>query len=170
MQAPATLIGFVLIVVGSTILRPIRVRYLDRASKGISIENSNEIVLRCAMWYYIYPLLGFAGTIIMGWAALHESNSVRLTIDIGVCVLCFLGGIYLSYSQWITRLTIIGGTLSYKEGSDRRVVRADEVLGYASKGFVFVIKMKSEEVIRIPATFKHSELIVAFLNQAILNK
>jgi hypothetical protein len=121
------------------------------------------------MWYYIYPLLGFAGTVIMGWAALHESNSLRLKVDIAVCLLCLLGGIYLFYRQRIGQITILNGTLTYKEGSDGCVIHANEVLGFSSKGFVFLVKLKSEELFKIPATFEHSEIILAFLNNAIAN-
>jgi len=168
MQIPVTVIGFGLVVLGGAILRPLRASYLNQASKKFSIDVAEEITLRYATWYYIYPLLGFAGTILMARAAINESNSVRLTMDIAVCLLCLLGGIYLFYRQWIGRVTILGGTLTYKEGSDRCVVQANEVLGFESKGFVFFVYLKSEDTVKIPATFEHSEIILAFLNKAAL--
>jgi hypothetical protein len=168
MRIPVTVIGFGLVILGSAILRPLRASYLNQASKKISIDVSKEITLRCATWYYIYPFLGFAGTIVMARAAINESNSVRLIMDIAFCLLCLLGGIYLFYRQWIGRVTILGDTLTYKEGSDHCVVQANEVLGFWSTGFVFLVHLKSEDTVRIPATFEHSEITLAFLNKAAL--
>jgi hypothetical protein len=170
MQIPATVIGFGLVVVGSAILRPLRARYLEQASKKISIDASKEIKLRYAIWYYIYPFLGFGGAILMGWATIHTKIPEAIFIYRIACVACFLGGIYLFYRQWTGRVTILDGTLTYKEGSDRSVIHAKDVLGFSSKGFIFLVQLKSEDIVKIPATFEHSEIILAFLNQAVFNK
>jgi len=106
----------------------------------------------------------------MGWAAIHTTIPEAIVIYKVACVVCLLAGIYLIVRQWTGRVTILDGTLTYKEGSDRFVVHANEVLGFSSKGFVFLVQLKSEDIVKIPATFEHSEIILAFLNQAVFSK
>ncbi len=169
MKIPVTVIGFGLVVFGRAILGLMRASYLKQASENVSIDFSREIVLRYVWWYYIFPVLGFAGGIFMGWAALHESNSVRLKMDIAFCVVCFLGGFWLLYRQWTACVKIFEGKLTYMEG-DRWEIAANEVDRVTLNGFTFIVRKRSEKVVRVPATFEHSEIILAFLKQAAVNK
>jgi hypothetical protein len=169
MRVPVTVIGFGLVVFGRAILGLIRASYLNQASENISIDSSKEITLRYVWWYYIFPVLGFAGGIFMGWAALHELNSVRLKMDIAFCVVCFLGGFWLLYRQLTARVKIFDGKLTYTEG-DRWEISANEVDSVRLTGFNFIIKKRSDRIVRVPASFEHSEIILAFLKQAAVNK
>jgi hypothetical protein len=169
MKVPVTVIGFGLVVFGRAILGLMRASYLKQASENVSIDSSKEIALRYVWWYYIFPILGFAGGIFTGWVALHEANSVRLKMDIAFCVVCFLGGFWLLYRQWTARVKIFAGKLTYTEG-DRWEVSANEVDSVRLTGFTFVVKKRSEKIVRVPATFEHSEIILAFLKKAAVNK
>ena len=169
MKVPVTVIGFGLVVFGRAILGLLRASYLKRASETVSIDNSKEIVLRYAFWYYIFPLLGFALGSMFGWDAVSQNNSVRLTFDVVICAIAFLGGLWLFYRQWTARVKIYEGKLIYTEGR-RLEIMAHDVHRVSLTGFAFVVKMRSEKVVRIPATFEHSEIILAFLNKAAFNK
>jgi len=169
MKVPVTVIGFGLVVIGRAILGLMRASYLKQACENVSIDSSKKIALRYVWWYYIFPVLGFAGGIFMGWEALHESNSVRLKMDIAFCIVCFLGGLWLLYRQWTARVKIFDGKLTYTEG-DRWEISANEVDSVRLTGFTFIVKKRSEKIVRVPATFEHSEIILAFLKKAAVNK
>ncbi len=170
MKVSVVTIGFGLVVVGRTILGFLRAGYLKQASESVSINPSQEIVLRHSIWDYVFAVLLFAGAVFMGWAAIHETNAVRLKMDIAFCLFCFVGGIFLSYLEWTGTVTIFNGKLIFTQGSDRWEVSANEVDRVTLTGFTFIVKKRSEKVVRIPATFEHSEIILAFLKQAAINK
>jgi len=167
MKIPVTVIGFALVVIGRTIFGYLRADYLRRASEEVSIDASNKIVLRHALWDYIFAIILFAGSVFMGWEAFHETAHPEAILIYKVaCVFCFFGGIFLSYLEYTGRITIFDGKLIYKEGPDKRIIHADEVFKVWLSGFAIMVKLKSEKVVRIPATFEHSEVILAFLKQA----
>jgi hypothetical protein len=169
MKVPVVVIGLGLVVVGRTILGFLRASHLKQASEHVSIDGSQEIVLRYAMWYYIYPLLGFAWGIFFAWVALHEPERVRFRFDAVLAAVCLLGGFWLLYRQWNARVRILGDRLTYTEG-DRWEIAANEVSSVSLSGFTFIVRKRSDKVVRVPATFQHSEIILAFLKQAAVNK
>ena len=71
------------------------------------------------------------------------------------------------FSQWGARITIFEGKLIYTEGSDRFEISTSEVSGFSINRGNFYIKRKFGKTFIIPSGFKSSEIIVAFLNQAI---
>lgn len=169
MKVPVTVIGFGLVVFGRAILGLLRASYLKKASENVSLDPSKEIVLRYAIWYYIFPLLAFGGAIFMGWAAFHTTIPQAILIYKIICVVCFFGGFFLSYRQWTARVKIFEGKLIYTEG-DRWEISANEVDSVRLTGFTFIVKKRSEKIVRVPATFEHSEIILAFLKQSAVNK
>ncbi len=169
MKVSVVTIGFGLVVIGRTILGFLRAVYLKQASKNVSIDASKEIVLRYTIWYYIYPVLGFAGSGLMAWGAYHSPFPRAVQIYEILSVICLLGGLWLLYRQWTARVKIFEGKLTYTEG-DRWEISANEVDRVTLNGFTFIVKKRSEKVVRIPATFEHSEIILAFLKQAAINK
>jgi hypothetical protein len=169
MKVPVVVIGFGLVVFGRTILGLIRASYLKQASKNVSIDVSKEIVLRYALWYYLYPLLCFGLSAMFAWDAFTQTNVVRFRFDAAFSLFFFVGGLWLLYRQWTARVRISGSTLIYTEG-DRWEISANEVDSVRLTGFTFIVKKRSEKIIRVPATFEHSEIILAFLKQAAVNK
>jgi len=169
MKVSVVTIGFGSVVIGRTILGFLRASYLKQASENVSIDASKEIVLRYVMWYYIYPLLGFGLGTMFGLDALNPTNSARFKFDVVFCVVSFLGGLWLLYRQWTARVKIFEGKLIYTEG-DRWEISANEVDRVTLNGFTFIVKKRSGKIVRIPATFEHSEIILAFLKRAAINK
>ena len=169
MKIPVVVIGFGLVVFGRAILGMMRASYLKQASANVAIDASKEIVLRYVAWSYIVPIIGFVAGFSFGYAALGESNQVRLGMDIAMCLIGFLGGFWLLYRQWTARVKIFDGKLIYTEG-DRWEIATNEVDRVTLNGFTFIVRKRSEKVVRVPATFQHSEIILAFLNQAAVNK
>jgi hypothetical protein len=86
-----------------------------------------------------------------------------------LCLFFFLGGLWLLYQQWTARVKIFDGKLTYSEG-DRWEISVNEVDSVRLTGFTFIVKKRSEKIVRIPATFQHSEIILAFLKKAAVNK
>lgn len=167
MKFPVTAVGFGLVVIGSAILQRLRVRHLKEASKTVSIDSSKEIVLRYALWYYGYPLLGFGLSAFCAYDASHNPNNhPRQTIGWVFSILMFLGGVFLLYRQLTARVKIAEKKLIYTEGSDRREISADDVVRVSTNGFAFFVHLKLDKTIKIPATFEHSEIILAFLQNA----
>jgi hypothetical protein len=148
----------------------LRASYLKQASNGISIDSSKKIILRYAIWVYIVPLLGFAGSILTGWAAFHSPFPAAILIHKIICVVCFLGAIFLFYRFGTGRVTIFEGKLTYTEGGNRREIYADDVFSFSFNGLSFLVKKKLDRVARIPAAFQQSEIILAFLKQAAVDK
>ena len=170
MNVPTTVVGFGLVAFGRAILGQSRAFYLKQASKSISIDISEEIILRYAAWYCTYPLLCFGLSVMFGVGVTQGSPYPRAIIIYKIaCVFFLLGGLFLSYRQWKARVKIFDGKLIYTEG-DRFEISANEVDSVRLTGFTFIVKKRSEKVVRIPATFEHSEIILAFLNQAAVNK
>lgn len=170
MKVPVTVIGFGIFVFGSAIFGQLRASYLKQASNGVSVESSKKIVLRYAIWVYIVPVLLFVGSIMMGWGASHSPFLNAVLIYKIICVICFLGGIFMCYRFGTGRVTIFEDKLIYTEGGDRWEVFADDVRRFSFNGLTFLVKKKSERITRIPATFQHSEMILAFLKQAAVDK
>jgi hypothetical protein len=171
MRVPVTALGFGLFIAGSVIFSQLRGSYLRRASKTLFIEASRKIVLRYAMWVYTLPLLAFAEGVLLGRAALNGSiHPEAVLIYKATCAFCFLCGSFLCYRFGTGRVTIFNGKLTYTEGSDRREVHADDIFGFSFNGISFLVKKKSERLAKIPATFQHSEIILAFLKQSAVNK
>jgi len=170
MKVSVVTIGFGSVVIGRTILGFLRASYLKQASETVSIDPSKEIVLRHAVWDYTFAVLLFAGSILTGWAAFHTTVPNTAFIHKIFSVLCFLGGIFLSYLEWTGRIIIFNNKLIFTQGSDRWEVSANEVDRVTLNGFTFIVKKRSEKIVRIPATFEHSEIILAFLKRAAINK
>lgn len=167
MRFPVTVIGFGLVVLVSVILGRLRTRYLEEASENVSIDVSKEIVLRYAIWYYIYPVLGFAGCVLMAWAIHVGSPYPKAILIYKIAFLFCLGGaIFLLYRQLTARVRIADKKLIYTEGGDRREISADDVVRVSTSGFAFIVGLKYQKTVKIPATFEHSEVIFAFLQRA----
>ena len=169
MKIPVVVIGFGLVVFGRAILGMMRASYLKQASANVAIDASKEVVLRYAAWYYVYPLLCFGLSAVMGYDAFTQTNVVRFRFDVAFCLFFLLGGFWLLYRQWTARVKIFDGKLIYTEG-DRWEIAANEVNSVSLTGFTFIVRKRSDKVVRVPATFQHSEIILAFLNQAAVNK
>ncbi len=171
MNIPVTVIGFALVIFGRVILGQLRTSYLNRASEGISIDASKEIVLRYAIWYYIYPLLGFVLSGVVGVGILQGSPYPQAILIYKIAFVLFLAGsIFLLYQQLTARVKIFDGKLTFTQTRDRWEVAANEIGQVTLAGFTFIVRKRSEKVVRIPATFQHSEIILAFLKQAAVNK
>jgi hypothetical protein len=170
MKIPVTVIGFGIFVFGSAIFGQLRASYLKQVSNEISIDSSKKIVLRYAVWVYIVPLLGFAGSILTGWGASHSPFPAAILIDKIFCVACFLGGIFMCYRFGTGRVTIFEDKLTYTEGGNRREVFANDVRRFSFNGLTFLVTKRSDRISRIPATFQNSEIILAFLKQAAVDK
>jgi hypothetical protein len=171
MKIPVTVIGFGLVVLGRAILGMMRASYLKQASRNVSIDYSKEIILRYAGWYYVYPVLCFGLSAFCAYDAfLNHNNQARSMIGAACSLFMIVGGIFLSYRQWTGRVRLFEKKLTYTEGSDRWEITANEVDSVMLNGFTFIIKKRSEKIVRVPATFEHSEIILAFLNQAAVNK
>jgi len=70
------------------------------------------------------------------------------------------------YRQLTGRVRIADKKLIYTEGGDRREISADDVVRVSTNGFKFFIGLKWQKSAQIPATFKNSEIILAFLQRA----
>lgn len=167
MKLSVTVVGFGLVVVGSAILQRLRVRHLKEASENVSTDSSKEIVLRYAIWYYGYPLLGFVISAMFGYGAWRGSPHPEAVLIYKIlCVLALLGTIFMLYRQLTGRVRIAGKKLVYTEGRDRKEISADDVVSVSTNGFKFFIGLKWQKSAQIPATFEHSEIILAFLQRA----
>jgi hypothetical protein len=144
---------------------------LNQASKSISIDDTKEIVLSYAAWYYVYPLLAFGFAILMAWA-IHQGSPhpESLFIYKMIFLFCLLGGSFLLYRQLTARVRISADKLIYTEGGDRLEFLADDVVGVSLSGFAFLVNLKWQKTVKIPSTFSHSEVILAFLRHAEANK
>jgi hypothetical protein len=167
MKAPAVVIGFGLVALGKVILGRLRVGYLKRASEEVSIDPAKEIVLRYAIWYYIYPLLGFVLSAMFGYGAWRGSPFPEAVIGYKIlCMIALLGAFFLLYRQLTARVRILEKKLVYTEGGDRREILANEVVRVSLTGFAFIVGLNWQKTVKLPATFEHSEIILAFLRQA----
>jgi voltage-gated potassium channel Kch len=171
MKIPVPVIGFGLVVIGRIIFGRLYARFLNQSSESVLIDASEEIVLRYAIWYYIYPLLGFAGSVLMGWAIYQGSpHPESIVIYKIIFLICFFGACFLLYRQLTARVKIFSGRLTYTEGGDRWELLADDVTEVSINGFVFLVRLKWQKTVRVPATFQHSEIILAFFKQAARTK
>ncbi len=167
MRLPVTVVGFGLVVIGSAILQRLRVRHLKEASESVSIDPSKEIVLRYAIWYYVYPLLCFILSAMFGYGAWRGSpHPGVVTIYKVFCMIALLGAFFMLYRELTGRVRIADKKLIYTEGGDRREISADDVVRVSTNGFKFFIGLKYQKSSQIPATFKNSEIILAFLQRA----
>lgn len=167
MKLPVTLIGFVLVIVGSAILGHLRVRHLREASETVSIDPSKEIVLHHAIWYYGYPLLGFIFSAMFGYGAWRGSPHPGVATAYKIASLfCLAGAFFLLYQQLRARVKIVDKKLIYTEAGKRQEISADDVVRVSTNGFTFFIDLKWQKSAKIPATFEHSEIILAFLQRA----
>jgi hypothetical protein len=164
---PVTVIGFILVVIGGVALGQLRAGYLRSASGNVSIDPSEIIELRYAIWSYIIPLLSFGIGLFLELTALHESNRVRIEMAGIIGVAFILGSIYSFSVQLNRRVIISANKLVYVDGSSRCEISVNDIESVSLVGFSFSVKRWSEERrISIPATFKSSEIILAFLTQS----
>ncbi len=167
MKIPVTVAGFGLVVICRILLGILHARYLKQSSEDLSIDDSKEIVLKYALWYYIFPLGCFGLGAVFGIGALHGSpHPEAIAIYRLASAFCFLGGVFLLYRQLTARVRIFGGRFTYTEGGDRWEFLAADVTEVSLNGFSFLVKLKWQKTIKVPATFQHSEIILAFLKQA----
>ena len=167
MRLPVTVVGFGLVVLVGIFLGRLRTRHLHEAGENVSIDASKEIILRYAIWYYGYPLLGFVLSAFCAYDALHNpDNHPREMIGWIAFLFCLGGAIFLLYRQLTARVRIADKKLIYTEGGDRREISADDVVRVSTNGFAFIVGLKYQKTVKIPATFEHSEIILAFLQRA----
>jgi hypothetical protein len=167
MKVPVTVVGFGMVIIGRIFLGLLRASYLKQSSEGVSIDYSKEIVLKYALWYYLFPIGCFGLSAMFGLGVLYGSPHPEAILIYNIaCVFCFLGGVFLLYRQLTARVTIFGGKFTYTEGGDRWEFLADDVSEVSLNGFAFLVRLKWQKTVKVPATFQHSEIILAFLNQA----
>lgn len=165
-KLPSTVAAFGFVVLGRFLLGQLHAHRLKAASESISIDASKQIVLRYAVWYYVFPLVLFILSGGFGYAASQASRPQAAFLQKLLCLFALLGAIFLVYRQATACVKITENKLIYTEGGDCREVAADDVVSVAIKGFNFVIRLKWQKMAIIPATFAHSEIILAFLQQA----
>jgi hypothetical protein len=170
MKFPVTIIGLGLFVAGSAILGQLCANYLRRASENTSLDSQEKTVLKYEVWVYLVPLLLFGWAVFFSHLARIEPNPVRFKIDMVAVLACFFGGAFLCYRFGTGKVTIFDGKLIYTEGGDRWEILANDVLRYSFNGLSFLVRKRSNRVTRVPATFQHSEFILAFLKQASVEK
>ena len=170
MKTPITVIGFGFVVVGSIVFGQLRARHLKAASESIKLDTSVEIVLRYAIWYYGYPLLGFILSAMFGYGAWRGSSHTGVVITYKIAFLFCLGGaFFLLYRQLSARVKIADEKLIYSEGGDRSEIFAADVVRVSTNGFTFFVELKNQKSVKIPGAFAHSEVILAFLQRAAAN-
>jgi hypothetical protein len=148
-----------------------RLTYLKQASKSVCIDNSANIVLRAAIWAYCMPILSLVVALFFGATVINETNHVRVAIYGMICLLSFCGGVYLFYCQWTSRVAIFADKLIYSEASEHWEIPANDIDKVQYGNFSVLIKKRSsDKYIKIPTTFRCSEAILSFINQAVSRK
>jgi hypothetical protein len=166
MKMSAIVIGFLIVLIVRGTWGRIRLENLQKVGKSITLDDSSKIVLRSSIWSYFWPILFIGFCLILGVAAVNESNQVRIFIYGSASVFCFCGSVFLFYYQMVSRITIFDGALICIDGFDRWEVKSEDIVNISISGFAIYIKKQGEKnSIKIPLYFNSSELILAFFYQ-----
>lgn len=161
-------VGYVLSVAAVSLAVQLRASYVERKSRRVVWDGKTPLDLRPAALAYLMPLWGGAfGVFMLGGAFGASGAAVLLYGMFGLWLVAV--GVWWFCTLWGARVTIANGKLLYTEGRERREVLEDEVLGVRISWFSFDVRMRWDRRVSIPATFRSSEMILAFLRQAALN-
>jgi len=145
--------------------RWLRVIYLKSIQHKVSIDYSKEVILRYAYWshFVLYILLIFF-FYCMTQAALYHLNSTKILEMFLLTSFIPLFVVFALVPRLKVRVIIgIGRQLKYQNGT----IHSDQIVKYSCDGYNFQITKKNGTLSKIPATLKHSEIVMAFLEDAV---
>jgi hypothetical protein len=161
MMIPA--IGYLVSLLGASLVMQLRVRYLERASHKVYIEKAPCIQLVPAKWAYAIPLLGLTYGF---WFLADFVKQHGGLISICLGLFCISVGIWLIWNLSKTQITISDEGLVYKEGNRHREILATDVIGVGFYWFSFRIRLRWQQEVSLPTWFKSSEVVLAYLRRA----
>ena len=161
-----TTIGYAISLTVLAIGSRIRFWYIDQRSRYIHIDQDLSLELKPALWSFIGPLI----TISMGIFILVGTYRMRRVWVLGgiISALCFFTSGWWLRSLWQSRLLISGDKLTYIVGTEITEFVAGDVIKVRVDYFTFQVRLRWDRVVSVPAIFKSSELLLAFLRSAVI--
>ena len=148
----------------------LRLRFLNKAKKGVIIDSAKEVRLHYAFWSYFYQVAGLILSVLIFNLAIggHARSPVGMIVAAGVS----LFALSLTIATFVPRLkacvTIgIGGVVFYQEGQSNRIVYPWQIVKYSCNSYYFFISLNDGKVAKIPATLRRSEIVMAFLDRVV---
>jgi hypothetical protein len=139
--------------------------YLEQASRKIKFDPLTSVELRPAKWAYLSPISAVCvGLTFLAFACRSTGGGTVLFGILGIAMIA--GGAWLWWTLRHARAVIQNGKLMYNEGRLRQEVDADDVMSVGIYWFSFRVRLTWDRQVFVPATFRSSEIILAFLRQA----
>lgn len=161
--------GGIVATFGVAIWRGFLESNLRRGAERWTIDEKTHVELRTSVWAYVLPLLGLALAAFVGREAVNLRSNGAFAVGAIVAVLVACGAVYIIRDFVRARVTITADRLIYVGEGKTREIEASEVLGVQVIGYYDLrIRLRWDQHVTIPATFHRSDLIFAFLRQAIL--
>jgi hypothetical protein len=154
-------------VVVERILVWLRLSYLKKQQKNIALDFSKEVILRQAFWSYLVELCGLLMSAFTLIPFFISRGTAPKCISCAMFVIFFSGTLFLFAARLKERVVIgVGRQLRYENGT----IHSDQIVRYSCNGYNFRITKTSGTTSKIPATLKHSQIVMAFLEDAVSKK
>jgi hypothetical protein len=147
----------------------LRLKHLKSCQRKVSIDYGKEVTLRPALWAYSLEISLF---ILFVWiqTGLHypEGRIVSKLIMLVFTLIIMLIPVGLLVIHLRSRVVIgAGRQMRYFVGKYCRTLHFDQITKYRCDSYYYYITRKDGYTLKIPASFKHSEIIMAFLENAV---
>jgi hypothetical protein len=154
-------------VVVERILVWLRLAYLRKQQKKVELDFNKEVVLRQAFWSYLVELCGLLMCAFILTMLFITPGTMPKCIAFTMFVIFFTGTLFLFSARLKERFVIgVGRQLRYENGT----IHSDQIVSYSCDGYYFQITKIKGTTSKIPATLKRSEIVMAFLEEAVSKK
>jgi len=161
--------GSLLAAIGVAVWRGFFWSYLRRKSLRCTFDENTHLELRTAVWAYALPFCFLGIGAYFGWEALKERDIGVFAFDLVLSLFMIGAGAYVTRDFLRARMTVTADRLIYKGEGKTWKIEASEVLRVKPLAYNYLsIHLRWDKRVSIPVTFHRSELILAFLRQAII--
>lgn len=146
----------------------LRLWFLTSRQHRVTIDFGKEITLRPALWSYFLEIICI---IFFVWSLpqLHSHGRIVAALAIVIFLLCFPLLLIVLIVRRLRSHVVIGGgkQMRFFVGTYCKTFHFDQISKYSCDSYDFYITRKDGCNLKIPATFKRSEIIMAFLERAV---
>jgi len=145
----------------------LRLSYLKKQQKNVALDFNKEVILRQAFWSYLVELCGLLMCGFNLTMFLISRSTVPKCITFVMFVIFFSGTLFLLSARLKYRVVIgVGRQLRYEKGT----IHSDQIVRYSCNGYNFQIAKINGTTLKIPATLERSQIVMAFLEDAVSKK
>jgi hypothetical protein len=147
----------------------LRIKYLENRKEKITISFNKEVTLRYAIWAHFYQFVGVAFGVVFFAQVFSARNHIGAKYIYSILAIFVLAiNIVTLIPRLKTRVVVgVGKQMFCFDGYRHETIYSGQVSKYYCNAYSYYITKTDGNISKIPASLKHGEIIMAFLEEAV---